>query len=153
MAAGDIIWFDQFYEDVGLALHDLANDALKLGLIDSTQTPAANSADPRWGAGGTTNFATDEVAPGGNYAAGGPTIANTTYTLVTAEGVLDGDDVAIAQDASNPTDARWGILYNDTDAGKRALGAVDLGAVLDLSTGPFSITWHADGIMNMGVAA
>jgi hypothetical protein len=153
MAAGDISVFEQFYVDVLEGLHDLENDTIKLGLIDDTTAPTAADADPRWGAGGTTNLSSNEVTAGGNYSAGGPSIANPTVTLSSGDGIFDADDVDIAQDGSNPTDARWGIIYNDTDAGKRAIAFLDLGSNSDLSAGPFDLNWNASGITNLGAAA
>ncbi len=150
MAQGDVTIFDQFYEDKGDKLHNMSGDTFKMGLIDSVQTPAATSADPRWGAGGTTNFATDEVTPGGNYAAGGPSLSVVITDNWARSGgtvTFDGDNVSILQNGSNPTNARWGIIYNDTDAGKRCVGYIDLGAVVDLSAGDFTITWNASGIL------
>ena len=152
MAAGDVVFFDQYLVDVQEGLHDQENDTFKLGLITSAVTPAATISDPRWGAGGGTNLSTSQVTPGGNYASGGPTIANPTVTLSGGAGVFDADDVAIAQAAGNPNNARWGVIYNDTDAGKRALGFVDLGANIDLSAGAFSVLWNASGIMVMNQA-
>lgn len=152
MAAGDITYFDQWLVDVQEAIHNMETDTIKVGYIDSGTTPTAATADPRWGAGGTTNFSTDEVTPGGNYAAGGPTAANPTVTLSGGAGVFDADDIATAQDGSNPTDARWGIIYSDTASGKNCIGFVDYGAVIDLSAGAFSITWNAAGISSMDQA-
>jgi len=152
MAAGDIVFFDQYTADVQEALHDQENDTFKLGLINSAVTPSATTTDPRWGAGGSTNLSTNQVTPGGNYASGGPTIANPTVTLTDGAGVFDADDVSIAQHASNPNDARWGIIYNDTDAGKRALGYLDLGANIDLSAGALSVAWSASGISSINQA-
>ncbi len=152
MSAGDIVFFDQWLVDVQEKLHDHENDTFKLGLITNAVTPAATTTDPRWGAGGTTNLSSSQVTPGGNYATGGPAIGNPTVTLSGGAAVFDGDDISIAQHASNPTDARWGIIYNDTDAGKRAVGYVDLGAVIDLSAGAFSTAWNASGISSMNQA-
>lgn len=151
-AIGDVTWFDQACVDVLEKLHDLETDTIKLGLITNAVTPAATDADPRWGAGGTTNFASSQVTPGGNYASGGPAIANNSVTLTSGLAMFDGDDVTIAQNASNPTNARWAIGYNDTDAGKRALFFVDLGSVFDLTTGPLVFTWNANGIARLNQA-
>lgn len=151
MAAGDVVFFDQYLVDVQEALHDQETGTFKLGLITNAVTPSATTADPRWGAGGSTNFSSNQVTPGGNYATAGPTIANPVVSLSGGAGVFDGDDVSIAQDASNPTDARWGIIYN-TATGNRALGFVDLGAVIDLTAGPFSVAWNASGISSMNQA-
>lgn len=152
MAQGDVIFFDQFLVDVQEKLHDLENDTIKLGLITSSTTPAATTSDGRWGAGGSTNLSTNEVTAGGNYSAGGPTIANNSVTLSSGAAVFDGDDISISQNGSNPTNARWGIIYNDTDAGKRAIGYLDLGSDTDLSAGDFSVAWNASGISSLNQA-
>jgi hypothetical protein len=152
MAAGDIVFFDQWLVDVQEKLHDHENDTFKMGFITSAVTPSATTSDPRWGAGGATNLSSSQVTPGGNYSSGGPTIANPTVTLTGGAAVWDGDDISIAQNASNPTNARWGIIYNDTDTGKRAVGYLDLGAAIDLSAGAFAAAWNAGGISSMNQA-
>jgi hypothetical protein len=151
MAAGDFFVFQQFYVDVQEGLHDLENDTIKFGIITDAVTPAAGDADPRWGAGGSTNFATSQVTAGGNYASGGPVVGNPTVTLASGKGRFDGDDISIAQDGSNPSNGRRAIVYNDTDSGKRAIGCFDLGTV-DLTAGPFSFAFNASGLHEMGAA-
>ena len=152
MAAGDFLVFDQFLVDVQEGLHDLENDTIKLGLVTASVTPAVTTSDGRWGAGGSTNFTTNQVTPGGNYSSGGPTVANPTVTLTGGAAVFDGGDITINQNGSNPTNARWGILYNDTDAGKRAIGYLDLGAATDLTSGDFVVSWSASGIHSFNQA-
>lgn len=152
MAAGDVHFFDQWLVDVAEKLHDHENDDFKYGIITSSTTPAETTADPRWGAGGTTNMTTNQVTPGGNYASGGPSIANPSCTLVSGQAIIDGDDIAIAQNASNPTNGRWAIIYNNTDTGKRCVGYVDLGGTIDFSAGAFSNAWNASGIAALNQA-
>jgi hypothetical protein len=149
MAQGDVTWFNAAKLKLGLKKIELETDTLKLGLITSSVTPSASTADPCWGAGGTTNLSTYEVTPGGNYSAGGPTVPNNTFTESSGTVTLDADNTSVAQDASNPTNARWGILYSDTATNKDALAFVDLGGVTDLSSGGFSVTWNASGIMTL----
>jgi hypothetical protein len=57
--------------------------------------------------------------------------------------------VTIAQNASNPNNARWGVIYNDSSAGKEAVAFVDLGGVTDLTAGAFQIIWSASGIFSL----
>lgn len=147
MAIGDVTAITAFKVSGWEKFHDLENDTIKLGLITSATTPTETTADPRWGAGGTTNWSTNEVPAGGNYSAGGPTIANPAVTISSTAAVFDGDDISILQNGSNPTNARWGILYNDTDTGKRVIAFLDLGADVDLSAGDFTVTWNASGII------
>jgi hypothetical protein len=54
--------------------------------------------------------------------------------------------VDIEQNGSNPTDARWAIVYNETASNNEAIAFLDLGTNIDLSAGDFSITWSANGI-------
>lgn len=142
MATGDVTWFRQALLDKGKKLHDLSADAIKLGLITSAVTPAATDADPRWGSGGTTNYSTSQVNTGTSYATGGPTIANTSWALQSNQPELRGDPVTVAQDATGFTNARWGIIYNNTDAGKRAIAFVDLGSDRSIQGGPLTIDWN-----------
>jgi hypothetical protein len=149
MAQGDFTWFNAAKRKLGLAVVNLETDVIKLGLITDAVTPTASTADPCWGAGGTTNLSSSQVTPGGNYASGGPTVANNAFTESSGTVTFDGDAVSIAQNASNPTDARWGVLYSDTATAKDALGFLDLGGVTDLSAGGFSATPNAAGIMTL----
>jgi hypothetical protein len=149
MAQGDIVVFAQAKLDIGLEGHQLETDVIKLGLITTSTTPTETTAVPAWGAGGTTNMTTNQVTPGGNYSTGGPTIANNTYTLASATCTFDGDNISITQNASNPTNARWGIGWNDTNAIDAALFYLDLGGVTDLTAGDFSVTFNASGIFTL----
>ena len=146
MAQGDVTKFDQFGEDEALALHQLETAVIKLALITDAVTPTAADADPRFGAGGTTNYLTNEATPGGNYATGGIDCAGT---ISRAGGTTTFDCVTNPQwlqNAGNPTNARWGILYNETSA-NRAIAFVDLGSTFDMTTGDLTVTWNASGVM------
>lgn len=152
MATGDITWFDQALLDLGEKIHDLSTDVLKLGLVTSVVTPAADTADPRWGAGGGTNLSTNAVATGTAWT-GPVTLASVTWTIVAGTPTLDAADPAqIAQDAGGFTNARWGIIYNDTAAGKQALCFIDLGSDRSIVTGPLSITFNASGVLTLNQA-
>ena len=149
MAQGDVTLFNEFKEDVGQKIHNLSSDTFKVGLVTNAVTPAAGTSDPRWGAGGTTNLSTSQVTPGGNYSAGGPALASSTYSETAGTATFDAADVSIAQDAANPNNARWAIIYNDTSAGKEAVAFLDLGGVTDLTAGNLAVTWSANGIFSL----
>ena len=108
--AGEIYLFNIAKEWEGDGTLDMDGHTFKAALVTSSVTPAASTAAPCWGAGGTTNLATNEVTPGGNYSAGG--VALTTVTWAESGGTVtfDSDNVTWAQDASNPTNARWMIV-------------------------------------------
>lgn len=151
MSAGAITFFNQFKADLGNKVHDLDGDTFKLALITSAVTPAASDAAPHFGGTGTTNYATNEVSAGGNYSAGGTALSGVSFSLSGATVSWKADKSSVAYHASNPTNARWGIIYNSTDANKRAVAILDLGAVLDLSKGPFE--WRFDSVDGNGTIA
>lgn len=153
MATGDIAWFDQALADAAGKKHNLltGGDTIKLGLVDATTTPTAATADPRWGAGGSTNFATWQVSTGGTEYTG-PITLSYTGALSGGKFVFDATDVTINQDASGFTDARWGIIFNDTSAGKEAIAFIDLGSGRSIVTGPLTITWNASGVLTIDQA-
>lgn len=145
MASGDIKWISGGLLALGSKVHNLGSDTFKVGLVTSSVTPAISDTDGRWGAGGSVNYSSNQVTPGGNYSSGGPSLASVTWTNVSNVPTLRATDVSIAQHASNPTNARWGIIYNDTDASKRAIAFIDLGSVRDLTTGAFTIDFGGAG--------
>ena len=113
-----------------------ATNAIKMAIITNAQVPAVADSDPRWGAGGTQNYSTAEITPGGNYAAGGVALAGTTSTLSGAVTSLNATSpITIAANASNPTGAYWAIFYDSTDAGKHVFGYMDLGGPVSLVSG------------------
>ena len=149
MAAGDITWFDQALLDLGEKIHDLSSDTFKLGLVTSVVTPTGATSDPRWGSGGGTNLSTNAVATGTAWT-GPVTLSGVTWTIVSGTPTFDASDPStIAQDASGFTNARWGVIYNDTDAGKRALCFIDLGSDRSIVTGPLTLTFNASGVLTL----
>lgn len=145
MAAGDMKWFAQGLLDLGNKIHNLSSDTLKLGIVTSATAPTVGTAAPHWGGTGTTNFATNQVSTGGTSYTGPKTLASVTWTSVSNVPTLRATDVSMAQDASGFTNGRYGIIYNDTDVNKRALGWVDFGSDRSLVTGSLTIDWGGAG--------
>jgi hypothetical protein len=145
MATGDITSFQQARLNIGKGLYDLSADTLKLGIIKSLANgghdPAAADADPHWGGTGTTNLATHQVATAGTSYTGPQTLGSVTFTLVSGTATLRAANVSLSTDASGFTNGRWGILYDDTDANKRALAFVDFGADISIAAAPLLIDW------------
>ena len=113
-----------------------ATNTIKAAIITNASPPAITDSDPRWGAGGTQNYATNEVTPGGNYSAGGITLAGCTSTLSGAVASLNATSpISLAANASNPTGAYWLVFYDSTDAGKHVFGYMDLAGPLSLVAG------------------
>jgi hypothetical protein len=144
MATGDVTVFDEakaFMIDGGWE----AADTIRCAILDNTTAPTAGTATPALG-----DFT--EVGTAGSYVAGGTSLG-TLGTLVTeAAGVMTFDSATNptwAQNASNDTDAHWGLIYNDTDAGDLAIAFVELGGPVDMSAGALTITWNASGIFTI----
>jgi len=117
-------------------------DTIKLALVTSSLTPSITDSNPCWGAGGAQNYSTNEVTAGGNYTAGGVTLAGTTVTIAGAVVSLNATSPSSwAANASNPTTARWGIIYDSSTTNKEVLGYLDLGAVTSLVPG-LQINWN-----------
>jgi len=144
MARGDIHWFNRALLDAGKKLHDLSSDAIKLGIVTSANVPTANTPDPRWGSGGTTNFSTNQVATATGYS-GPVTLASVTFTQVSNIPTFAANVVTVPQDGSGFTDGAYGIMYNDTDSGKRAVAFLDLGGPIGNANGPIDIDWNGAG--------
>lgn len=151
MARGDLVYFDQFYLDEGLAVHNLNVHTLKWGLVTNAVVPSRSTPDPRWGAGGTTNFAAQEVTPGGNYVTGGTDFQSTFAGLPAP--THNANVVSWPADPGNPIDAAYGIGYNDTATGKQCVCFVDLGGPLDMRAGPLTLTPNVLGLGVKGASA
>lgn len=148
MAQGDVTVFSAAKRNIGDGLINLSTGTFKMSLITAAVTPTENDADPRGvGTAGSPDYT--EVTAGGNYAAGGATLAMADkWTLTGNACKFDADDVSWAQHASNPTNARWAIIYQD-DANDYAVCFVDLGSVFDMSGGALDIAWNASGIFTL----
>ena len=146
MATGDITLFDQFLVDMGNGVHNLSSDTIKMAFVSNAVTPATTTADPRWGAGGSTNLSTDEQS-GGNMTAGGVTLASFACTLSGGTAKLDATDPATySQNASNPTSIYHAVIYNDTATGKNAICSIEMGGPVSGVAGDVTVTFNASGI-------
>jgi hypothetical protein len=118
------------------------SDTIKLALVTTSTTPSITDSNPCWGSGGSQNYSTNEVTPGGNYSAGGVTLAGCTVTQSGAVVSLNATSPSSwAANASNPTNARWGIIYDSTTANKEVLGYLDLGTATSLVPG-LQVNWN-----------
>lgn len=142
MARGDVKWFAQALHDLGNKIHDMDADDFRLGIVTNVTAPAIDTPAPHWGGTGTTNFAANQVALATGY--DGPIVLATEQWALIAGGPrwrVTGD-VTIPQDAGGFTNGYWGIIYNNTDANKRAIGYIDLGGPAGNQSGPINIEWN-----------
>lgn len=146
MATGNIKWFADGLLAIGNKAMNLSSDTLNLGIVTTATVPSITTAVPHWGGTGTTNFATNQVGTGGGYT--GPiTLASVTWTNVSGVLTLRATDIVIPQNASGFSNGAYGILYNNTDANKRAFGYIELssGGTLSIVTGSVTIDFQGAG--------
>lgn len=145
MATGDIKWFSQALQDLGSKIHNLGSDTLNYGIIKSSANggfdPTLSLAAPHWGGTGTTNLSTGQVTTGGTSYTGPAALGSVTWTQVSNVPTLRAGVITLNQDASGFTNGRWLIIYNNSDANKRAIAFVDLGSDRSLVTGQLVIDW------------
>lgn len=145
MSARQVIKFgDTFvnYNTVNLASH-----TFKLAFIKSAANggidPTAATAAPHWGGTGTTDLSSSQVATGGTSYTAPITLTGVTFTSVSGVATFAANNIAVAADASGFTNARWAVVYDDTDTNKRALFIVDLGGDQSIAINDYDIKWNS----------
>jgi len=140
MAKGDVVRFDAAHGFRLAGTVDVDGGTWKLAILSvGVDVITKAESNPRFGLGNLT-----EVTPGGNYAAGGVALtldnsnAAGVYTQKLNTGVHSSGQLVIAQHASNPTNARTAVLYEDTAASDEATHFWDL--TLDGGTTPVDMT-------------
>lgn len=142
MATGDIVFFDEFMSMGDYIAGWAGTDDIKVAVLDNTTAPAAANVTPA-----LADYT--QVGSAGSYTAGGDSIGTwaNCWSQTTGTGTFDSaTNPSWAQNALNDTDAYWGLIYNDTQAGDPAIGYVDLGGPVDMSAGSLTITWNGSGI-------
>lgn len=134
--------FHEAREDLMNGVHDLTNNTIKVAFLTSAASIAITDATPAY-----ADYSANETT-GGNVPAGGATLAGKTVSSVTSTTLFNANDVVINQNASNPSNVRYSLYYNDSAAGKNALGFVDWSSDQDLSAGNNTID-HSNGIFDI----
>ena len=143
MATGDIKWFAQGLLDLGNKIHDMDGDDWRLGIVTTATVPSLSTAAPHWGGTGTTNFATNQVATGGTSYTGPIVLTSESWSLVSNVPTFRAATITLPIDASGFTNGAYGIIYNNTDANKRAIAFVEISSAgtASLVTGQLIIDW------------
>jgi hypothetical protein len=155
MAQGDITVFSKAKERMGDGELALSTGPWYVSLsLDSATDPTENDSDPGYNAGRSQDWSATTFEPqffGGQYSAGGSQVDVTITDNWSLSGnvcTFDVDDVTWTQDASNPTSARWAVMYQN-DANDYGLLFCDLGSDFNMTTGDLSITWNASGLFTL----
>jgi hypothetical protein len=146
MAQGDVTFFNEALEYMVDGGFESA-DVIKCAILDNTATPTQAFVTPALG-----DFT--EVGAAGTYTAGGTSLGDLGTCVSVSSNVMKFDSATNptwAQHASNDTDAWWGLIYNDTDGGDRALCFVELDGPVDMQAGALTITWNASGIFTITI--
>lgn len=138
--------YNNFKEQVLAGAFNLANggDTIKVALVTSSYTPNIDT---------DVNYSdvTNEVSNGNGYTTGGNTLASQAVSQDNTddEGVFDASDTNWA--ASTIT-ARGAVIYKSTGTASTSplIAYVDFGSDQSSSSGNFTITWNAEGIINLG---
>lgn len=127
---------------IGTAVN-LASDTVKLMLLTSSHTPNED-ADVF-----ISDLSANEVAASGTYSAGGATLTKSSTTDDTDnEGVFDASDVSFT---SATITARYAAIYKDTGTASTSpvICVIDFGSNQTSTAGTFTITFAAEGILNL----
>lgn len=120
--------FQQFVEDVGVGVHDLASDTLKVLLTNDAPSASADA---------VRADLTSELSGGNGYTAAGHTVGSVTYSQTSGTASLAGADVVITSSGGSIGPFRYAVLYNDTPTSPAdpLIGYWDRGSSITLSDG------------------
>ena len=158
MAQGTLALFDEFAESVGDGRIDLDTDTFKIAFVTlqvgGTPSIAKTDAVPCWGAGGTTNLDTSEVAAGGGYTAEGEALTSVTWSQTSGVATFDAADVTWTSSASgDPATIKTAVIYSDTATNKDCVGFIDMTAdgttAISLLSGDITVAFGAGGIFTL----
>lgn len=125
---------------------DFDSDTIKVMLTTSSYTPNQDTHVYK-------SDVTNEVT-GTGYTTGGQALASKTVTYDSATNtvILDAADTVWS---SSTITARYAVIYDDagaSDASKVLLGYVDFGSDQSSTSGNFTLTWDATGIIRVTAA-
>lgn len=135
--------YNSFKRDIMMGSIDLDTDTIKVMLVTSTYTVDQDAHTKR-------SDITNEVV-GSGYSAGGATLGSVTVTVDNTdnEGVFDAADTVWS--ASTIT-ARAAVLYKARGGASSAdelICYIDFGSDITSTAADFTITWAAEGILNL----
>lgn len=124
---------------------DYTAGTIKVMLTTSSYTPNQDTHQYK-------SSVTNEVS-GTGYTAGGATLASKTISYNTTTNVLTLDAADTVWTTSTIT-ARYAVVYLDTGTSSTSplIGYVDFGADVSSTTGTFTLTWDATGIVTVTVS-
>lgn len=130
--------YNQFKGELMNGVYDLEADTVKVSLYDNSHSFTATDD------GYTT---TNELATSGGYTQGGATLASVAVSADT-DGAFDATDT---EWTSATFSAYHAVVWDDTPTSPAnpLICSIDFGGIQTVSSGTFTIQWHADGIVNI----
>ena len=116
--------FEDFVEQVGKEIHQLATDTLKVYLTNAVPSASADAIK--------TDLA--EISAENGYPAGGTDIQNG-YTETGGTGTLTGVDVVFTASGGSFGPFRYVVLYNDDAANDNLIAWWDYGSAITVNDG------------------
>lgn len=116
---------------------DLEADTIKVGLLTSSHTFTATH--------NTWSQVSANETSGTGYSAGGASLSNKTITQA-ATTKWDADDTVWTGSSFTAAHA---VIYDDTMTNDDLICSIDFGGNQTVTSGSFTIQWHADGIITL----
>jgi len=147
MAIGDFTVFDEALANM-VSGDWASSDVFFCALLDNTNLPIASAITPTLG-----DFT--EVGSAGSYIANGTSLGSLDSLVSETSGLMTFDssiNPSWSQNILNDTDAHWALVYNFTKVSKDAIGFLDLGGPVNMSTDSLVITWGSFGLFTLARA-
>jgi hypothetical protein len=116
--------FEDFVEQLGLEVHQLNTDTLKIYLSNTAPSASLDAVK--------ADLA--EIAGGNGYTAGGEDTQNT-WSETGGTATLAGTDVVWTASGGAIAQFRYVVLYNDTSTNDNLIAWWDYGSAVDLASG------------------
>lgn len=121
---------------------DLVDDTIKVMLLDNTLAPDQDAHDY------IDDLNANEIS-GTGYSAGGDTLTTKAVTTTGASNLITFDADDAEWTGATLSGIRYAIIYKDTGtpATSPVISVVDFEADQAVTSGTFTIQWHANGIL------
>jgi hypothetical protein len=116
--------FNAFVADLGLKVHNLNSDTLKI-LLTSVAPVATNA----------VKADLTEISAGNGYSAGGTAMGSTSFAQSGGVAKLAGANVVFTASGGSITAFRYAVLYNSTAASGNLIGWWDYGSSVTVTSG------------------
>lgn len=118
--------FNQFTEDLGHAVHNLASGGHTLKILLTNTAPVASN---------SVKADLTEISAGNGYSAGGTAVGSTDYQQVSGVATLSGNDVVFTASGGTIGPFRYAVIYNDTPTSPAdpLIGWWDYGSAITLN--------------------